>query len=252
MRNVYSLVSKTLHFTLLILVGLSIFVSSCKSTKETQKTTAKPTIETLNPDPLYVLEMVLLETEAVDPDLSEEEKKRLIEENVPDERRFILHDDNTLALVVLDPEGIVTNHVVFNKSENIYKIYENVPIIGASYNVMYPDKEFPPEAIALIEDKLVEDGLMKIEKEKIEKLHGYNAYPIVLDSPDFGKMKVWTTNDFPKGEGKVIPEILHFQHMLFLESEMVAEGLRVRLGAKEKKVDESMRKYLSLDENTYK
>ena len=233
-------------YSMCLLVISSIFFVSCSGTKKMVKQEGS-----VNKNAVHVLEIVLLSSEALDPEMSEEEKQEILETITPIETRYLIHDNNMLALVVFDENNKIINHVVFDKMKNLYRNYEVRPLLGGSYNELDPDEEYPPEAMALIEEKLLADAMLKIDTENRKNILGYDTYSISMSSPDFGELQIWTSKDFPKGDSNLLAEFLHFQYMICLEYIIELDGIRAHYGVKEKKVDASFRKYFTLEEGTY-
>lgn len=244
--------SKTFSFSKLIilLVMSGLLFSKCGSSKVISESKSN-LVESLNP--IYYLNSEILNVTVLDSSLTDHEKNELIAERMKKtEKRIMVHDSSRIAVVLFDVDGKVKSHMLYDQLSNLYKTYEVNPFFGTSYNVVNPDEEFPPEAEDLILQKIKDDGMMVIDRTNIKNIHGYSSYSIIMNSPEGDHGELWVSDDFPKAKEGLIADLMHFQHMIFLNATVTEGNLQIGTGVTSKVVDASMAKYLVLDESTYK
>lgn len=237
---------KIVMYTLLIMLVLT----ACKSTKKSSDNLIKYNIEMH--DSIFVMDIVdeynVLDTTKYNPayeGLLESMKNNF-------SKTLLIHDDSRVSKITFDEHGKTMIHLLFDSEKNVIKYYSEVSNGQPYYTEFKIDTMFQEDMIPMMKKKIEDDGVLTIDSSNHVDILGYDCFRINFRPDENTNIDYYLTEQIPRFEG-ILGAMLNtqFDFSLKVISESREDGIRILKQPKNKRVDETMEKYLTLNSTTY-
>ena len=230
---------------------LMVFVlAACKSTKKLSTSFVKGSIEIQ--DSIFVMDIVdeynVLDSVKYNPTYED-----LLESMTNNfSKTIFVHDDSRVSKVTFDEQGKTIIHLLFNKEDNVFKYYSEVSKGQPYYTEFKVDTMFQVDMIPIMEKQIRDDGILTIDSSIHVNILGYDCFRINFGPDENTNIAYYLTDEIPGFEG-ILGAMLNtqFDFSLKVINESREDGIRIVKQPKNKRVDSTMEKYLTLSSTTY-
>lgn len=163
-------------------------------------------------------------------------------------RQLIVHNNSKIAKITFDSLNKIKTHLLFDKESMIVKYAS----LDGSYEETNMDTAFDKSQIPMIEQKIKEDGIMKLDSINQYIINGYECMKLSLMLNENESGEYFLPKEFPRIKGTLGIIFAGFFD-LSIESNFTNDsaGVKVIVKSKNKRNDLQYTKYLELDSTTY-